>query len=49
MNFIEDYGSTVLAAAIGTLIGGVALGVALYYGEDKDIPILKTAADGFST
>jgi len=47
MELIKEYGGTVLAAGIGALIGGYALGVILKIGDDKDIEFLKWAHDGY--
>lgn len=45
MDFLEEYGSTIFAVSVGTVIGGIILGVALYYGDD--MPVLEQAHKGF--
>lgn len=45
MDFIGEYGSTIFAAALGTVVGGIALGVILHYGQD--LPLVEQAHNGF--
>jgi len=47
MKLIKKYGASVIATAIGAVIGGVVLGVFLDWGDDKDIAVLKSAHNGY--
>lgn len=46
MDFIKDYGPDVAVTIVGVLIGGIALGAVLYYGDRNDVGFLKTAHRG---
>ena len=45
MEFLEEYGSTIAAVSVGTVVGGIALGLLLYYFDDA--PVLEQAHKGF--
>ncbi len=47
MELIEEYGPTVAAASVGVVIGGMALGLILYWGDKRGIGFLENVRDGF--
>ncbi len=46
MELIDEYGGTIVAVGIGTILGVSVLGLMLYYGDDADIGIAKKIRDG---
>jgi len=45
MDLLGEYGPNIMASAVGVVVGGIALGVILYYAQD--LPLFEQAHNGF--